>query len=199
MSKNNDELLEQHRIKNNSEKNHKNKKLANIETDEELTKKIHKKNDDKKINNVIIPVLPLREQVIFPGMVLPIYVGREKSKNAVLSSGYDKELLIVSQLNKEIDDPEISDLNITGVICNIIHIRELEDKTLEILLEGKKRVEILKLVDQISYNSALIKNFDNPLYDEQRIKIITKKIEESFKKLKESIPHLNENMVENHS
>ncbi len=91
------------------------------------------------------PVLPLRDIVIFPSMVVPLFVGREKSIKAlqeVMKS--DKSIVLVTQKNSEIDDPNSKDLFQYGCLSKVLQLLKLPDGTVKVLVEGEKRVKILK-------------------------------------------------------
>ena len=91
------------------------------------------------------PLLPLRDIVIFPSMVVPLFVGREKSIKAlqeVMKS--DKSIVLVTQKNSEIDDPEDKDLYSYGCLSKVLQLLKLPDGTVKVLVEGEKRVKILK-------------------------------------------------------
>ncbi len=91
------------------------------------------------------PVLPLRDIVIFPSMVVPLFVGREKSIKAlqeVMKS--DKSIVLVTQKNSEVDDPESKDLYQYGCLSKILQLLKLPDGTVKVLVEGEKRIKILK-------------------------------------------------------
>jgi len=93
----------------------------------------------------IKPLLPLRDIVIFPSMVVPLFVGREKSIKAlqeVMKS--DKSIVLVTQKNSEIDDPEGKDLYGYGCLSKVLQLLKLPDGTVKVLVEGDKRVKILK-------------------------------------------------------
>jgi ATP-dependent Lon protease len=93
----------------------------------------------------IKPLLPLRDIVIFPSMVVPLFVGREKSIKAlqeVMKS--DKSIVLVTQKNSEVDDPEEKDLYSYGCLSKILQLLKLPDGTVKVLVEGEKRVKILK-------------------------------------------------------
>ena len=93
----------------------------------------------------IKPLLPLRDIVIFPSMVVPLFVGREKSIKAlqeVMKS--DKSIVLVTQKNSEMDDPEEKDLYSYGCLSKILQLLKLPDGTVKVLVEGEKRVKILK-------------------------------------------------------
>ena len=91
------------------------------------------------------PLLPLRDIVIFPSMVVPLFVGREKSIKAlqeVMKS--DKSIVLVTQKNSEIDDPESKDLFQYGCLSKVLQLLKLPDGTVKVLVEGEKRIKILK-------------------------------------------------------
>tara|TARA_B100001559_G_scaffold315203_1_gene316717 strand:+ start:624 stop:3008 length:2385 start_codon:yes stop_codon:yes gene_type:complete len=93
----------------------------------------------------IKPLLPLRDIVIFPSMVIPLFVGREKSIKAlqeVMKS--DKSIVLVTQKNSEDDDPESKDLYGYGCLSKVLQLLKLPDGTVKVLVEGEKRVKILK-------------------------------------------------------
>ena len=94
------------------------------------------------------PLLPLRDIVIFPSMVVPLFVGREKSIKAlqeVMKS--DKSIVLVTQKNSEVDDPTSKDLYQYGCLSKVIQLLKLPDGTVKVLVEGEKRVKILKYDD----------------------------------------------------
>ena len=91
------------------------------------------------------PLLPLRDIVIFPSMVVPLFVGREKSIQALHEvMKTDKSIVLVTQKNSEIDDPTSKDLFQYGCLSKVIQLLKLPDGTVKVLVEGEKRVKILK-------------------------------------------------------
>ena len=91
------------------------------------------------------PVLPLRDIVIFPSMVVPLFVGREKSIKALQEvMKTDKSIVLVTQKNSEIDDPNSRDLYQYGCLSKVLQLLKLPDGTVKVLVEGEKRVKILK-------------------------------------------------------
>ena len=91
------------------------------------------------------PLLPLRDIVIFPSMVVPLFVGREKSIKAlqeVMKS--DKSIILITQKNSEVDDPSSKDLYQYGCLSKVLQLLKLPDGTVKVLVEGEKRVKILK-------------------------------------------------------
>ena len=92
------------------------------------------------------PLLPLRDIVVFPSMVVPLFVGREKSIKAlqeVMKS--DKSIVLVSQKNSEIDEPENKDIYSYGCLAKVLQLLKLPDGTVKVLVEGEKRVKIREI------------------------------------------------------
>ena len=90
-----------------------------------------------------LPLLPLRDIVVFPSMVIPLFVGRDKSiiaLNEVMK--LDKKIILVTQKNSEIDDPKKNDIFHYGCESNILQLLKLPDGTVKVLVEGLKRVKI---------------------------------------------------------
>ena len=94
------------------------------------------------------PLLPLRDIVVFPNMVIPLFVGRDKSISALNEvMKKDKKIVLVTQKNSEIDDPKKTDVFMYGCEGNILQLLKLPDGTVKVLVEGSKRVKILNFQD----------------------------------------------------
>ena len=107
---------------------------------------------DVKIN---LPLLPLRDIVVFPSMVIPLFVGRDKSisaLNEVMKT--DKKIILVTQKNSEVDDPKKTDIFMYGCEGNILQLLKLPDGTVKVLVEGIKRVKILDFFDNEKFISC---------------------------------------------
>jgi ATP-dependent Lon protease len=97
---------------------------------------------------ISLPLLPLRDIVVFPSMVIPLFVGRDKSISALNEvMKKDKKIILVTQKNSEIDDPEKADIFIYGCEGSILQLLKLPDGTVKVLVEGVKRVKILDFKD----------------------------------------------------
>ena len=95
------------------------------------------------ITTSAVPVLPLRDVVVYPHMVIPLFVGREKSINALDSAmQQDKKILLVAQKNAEIDDPSAEDIHEIGTLSTILQLLKLPDGTVKVLVEGAERARI---------------------------------------------------------
>ncbi len=100
----------------------------------------------------ILPLLPLRNIVVFPGMIVPLFVGRDKSVRALEDvMADDKELILVSQKDGDIDDPVADDLYEIGTIGAVLQLLKLPDGTVKVLVEGKRRAQIVNYLDNESY------------------------------------------------
>ncbi|MEQ9209085.1 MAG: LON peptidase substrate-binding domain-containing protein, partial [Pseudomonadales bacterium] len=91
-----------------------------------------------------LPLIPLRDVVVYPEMVIPLFVGREKSVQAIEMAvdQTNKQLLLVAQHESDVDDPADGDLYDTGTLANILQMLKLPDGTLKILVEGQERVSL---------------------------------------------------------
>ncbi len=102
-----------------------------------------------------LPLLPLRDVIIFPQMVVPLFVGREKSIAALEAAvKYNNELFLVTQKEANVLNPELSDLHPVGTVVNIIQMLRLPDNTVKVLIEGKYRAELTSLAAQESFYLA---------------------------------------------
>ena len=102
--------------------------------------------------NVDLPLLPLRDIVVFPSMVIPLFVGRDKSITALNEvMKHDKKIILVTQKNSEIDDPKSKDVFHYGCESNILQLLKLPDGTVKVLIEGTKRVKIIDFIDRDKY------------------------------------------------
>ena len=97
------------------------------------------------------PLLPLRDIVVFPSMVVPLFVGREKSIKALQAvMKTDKSIVLVSQKNSEIDEPENKDIYGYGCLSKVLQLLKLPDGTVKVLVEGEKRVKIHEIKKEVS-------------------------------------------------
>ena len=102
-----------------------------------------------------IPVLPLRDVVIFPHMVIPLFVGRERSVNALdVAMSTDKKILLVAQKKAEEDAPSAEDIYKVGTISSVMQLIKLPDNTTKVLVEGGERAKIVSYMEGESYLSA---------------------------------------------
>jgi len=102
-----------------------------------------------------VPVLPLRDVVVYPHMVIPLFVGREKSIKALdAAMAEDKQILLVSQKSAEVDEPSADDMHTIGTLATILQLLKLPDGTIKVLVEGGERAALLELKEQDEHFAA---------------------------------------------
>ena len=139
-----------------------------------------------------LPVLPLRDVVVYPHMVIPLFVGREKSILALdqaMRSG--KQILLVAQKQADVDDPSAQDLYRLGTVATILQLLKLPDGTVKVLVEGAERAKIEKLVtgQYFSADTSPFKDIEN--YDEREMDVLARSVTSQFEqyvKLNRKVP-----------
>ena len=128
-----------------------------------------------------MPVLPLRDVVVFPYMVMPLFVGRAKSINALEEAmNDDKQLLLVSQREADLEEPTPEDLFDVGTIANIIQLLKLPDGTVKVLVEGQQRAKILSIEDGEKCFSAQITPIETTYGDEKELHVVRSTVLSEF-------------------
>ena len=108
-----------------------------------------------ELNTVTLPVLPLRDIVVFPHMIVPLFVGREKSVRALEEVMEDnKEILLSSQVDPSEDEPTVDSIHRMGVLANVLQLLKLPDGTVKVLVEGKQRALITEFLGNEDYFEA---------------------------------------------
>ncbi|MEX2276596.1 MAG: LON peptidase substrate-binding domain-containing protein, partial [Cucumibacter sp.] len=117
--------------------------------------------------NDVYPVLPLRDIVVFPSMIVPLFVGREKSVKALEEvMREDKNVLFLTQKNAQDDDPKPADLYDVGTVASILQLLKLPDGTVKILVEGVSRARIQEFVQTEEYLEASVALLTEKAHDE---------------------------------
>src|SRR6266516_1575109 len=107
------------------------------------------KNDRRDLSNETVPLLPLRELIIFPHEVYPIFVGRQKSiKVLEAAETAQKSILLAGQKDARVSEPGTDDIYAVGTLSMVVQLLRLPDGTVKALLEGKKRARVLRYVAQ---------------------------------------------------
>lgn len=143
--------------------------------------------------NSLVPVLPLRDVVVYPHMVIPLFVGREKSIDALDAAMRDnKQVLLVAQKEAEVDEPEFADLYLVGTLANILQLLKLPDGTVKVLVEGGQRTTVLGYKETGSFFSALVEPLEElMLLSDQEHEVLQRTAINSFEhyvKLNNKIP-----------
>lgn len=150
-------------------------------------------NENGRHAEKLTPVLPLRDVVVYPHMVIPLFVGREKSIQALDSAMRDnKQILLVAQKDAEIDDPDFQDLYHVGALSNILQLLKLPDGTVKVLVEGAQRcaVEKYRTVDK-HYAAVTVPLRDTLFLSEQEVEVLSRTAINTFDqyvKLNKRIP-----------
>jgi ATP-dependent Lon protease len=138
------------------------------------------------------PVLPLRDIVVFPHMIVPLFVGREKSVRALEEvMKDDKQILLSSQIDPSVDEPDADSIYRVGVLANVLQLLKLPDGTVKVLVEGRSRVKIVEFLENDSYFEARSEPLEEQLGDETAIDALSGTIVEEFErysKAKKNIP-----------
>ena len=146
----------------------------------------------KRTQQRTLPVLPLRDVVVFPYMVMPLFVGRAKSISALdeaMNEG--KQLLLVSQKQADLEEPTVDDVFDVGTIANIIQLLKLPDGTVKVLVEGQQRAKINQLNDGEDHFSAEITPIETTFGDEKELDVVKAAVLnefESYLQLNKKIP-----------
>ena len=135
----------------------------------------------KKSELQTIPVLPLRDVVVFPFMVMPLFVGRPRSISSLDDAmNNSKQLLLVSQKQAELEEPSIDDLYDVGTIANIIQLLKLPDGTVKVLVEGQQRAKIHQIEDSGEHFQAQVEPLNSTLGNKKELQVVHKAALDEF-------------------
>ncbi|WP_417524802.1 endopeptidase La [Marinovum sp.] len=142
--------------------------------------------------NSSYPVLPLRDIVVFPHMIVPLFVGREKSVRALEEvMADDKQILLSSQIDPSVDDPEASGIYKAGVLANVLQLLKLPDGTVKVLVEGVARVRIIEYLENEDFFEAKCDYLTEMPGDQASIEALLRTVAgefERYAKVKKNIP-----------
>ncbi len=144
-------------------------------------------------NRQLIPVLPLRDVVVYPHMVIPLFVGRKKSILALEAAMADnKKILLLAQKNAEVDDPAQKDLYQIGTLSTILQMLKLPDGTIKVLVEGGERVQVDSILETNEYFSASTQMLEKAvLVDDREAEVLLRSVLNLFDqyvKLNKKVP-----------
>ncbi|MCU0816696.1 MAG: endopeptidase La [Cypionkella sp.] len=138
------------------------------------------------------PVLPLRDIVVFPHMIVPLFVGREKSVRALEEVMQDdKQILLCSQIDPSVDDPGTDGIYRVGVLANVLQLLKLPDGTVKVLVEGKTRVKITEFIDNPAFFEARALPLSEPTGDAAAVEALLRAVADEFEKyakIRKNIP-----------
>jgi ATP-dependent Lon protease len=137
-------------------------------------------------------VLPLRDIVVFPHMIVPLFVGREKSVRALEEvMADDKQILLSSQIDASVDDPSADGIYKTGVLANVLQLLKLPDGTVKVLVEGRSRVRIVEYLENSSFFEAKAEPLSETLGDGATVEALVRSVADEFEryaKVRKNIP-----------
>ena len=140
----------------------------------------------------MLPVLPLRDIVVFPHMIVPLFVGREKSVRALEDvMREDKQILLVAQKNAAQDEPQPEDIYSVGTVSTVLQLLKLPDGTVKVLVEGGRRAKIMKYGDKNEFFQAEVEFIDEQDGDEKELEALSRSVVGEFEqyiKLNKKIP-----------
>jgi ATP-dependent Lon protease len=153
-------------------------------------------NEAETEMNPLYPVLPLRDIVVFPHMIVPLFVGREKSVRALEDVMQDdKQILLVAQKNAAQDDPEPEDIYAVGTVGTVLQLLKLPDGTVKVLVEGGERARITDYTDNQEFFQAhaeiIPDRMDDDQDDDQEVEGLSRTVVAQFEqyiKLNRKIP-----------
>ncbi len=129
----------------------------------------------------VFPILPLRDIVVFPHMIVPLFVGREKSIKALEEvMGQDKQILLATQLNASEDDPAQEGIYDTGTLANVLQLLKLPDGTVKVLVEGLSRARITSFTDRTEYHEGHGELLREPEEDEVEVEALARSVVADF-------------------
>jgi ATP-dependent Lon protease len=138
------------------------------------------------------PVLPLRDIVVFPHMIVPLFVGREKSVRALEEvMAEDRQILLSSQIDATVDDPTTDGIYKAGVLANVLQLLKLPDGTVKVLVEGKSRVRITEFVKNPSFFEARVTRLSETKGEASVVEALVRAVSDEFEKyakIKKNIP-----------
>jgi ATP-dependent Lon protease len=131
----------------------------------------------KSEGSMELPVLPLRDVVVYPHMVIPLFVGREKSIHALEAAmDGDKQIFLGAQKSAALDDPQESDIYEVGTLSTILQLLKLPDGTIKVLVEGSERATIGKFIEGADYFQAAINILDPVELPEREAEVLTRSV-----------------------
>src|SRR5689334_22036510 len=129
----------------------------------------------------LMAVLPLRDIVVFPHMIVPLFVGREKSVRALEAvMKDDKQILLVAQKNASQDDPSVEDIYRIGTVSTILQLLKLPDGTVKVLVEGGKRARIAGFKETDSYFEAMVEPLPDVMGEKRDLEALGRTVVSQF-------------------
>src|ERR1700743_2798932 len=142
---------------------------------DDATKKVETKDPNSA------PVLPLRDIVVFPHMIVPLFVGREKSVRALEEVMNDeKQILLLTQKNAAEDDPTTDGLHTIGTLATVLQLLKLPDQTVRVLVEGRGRAQVTGFVPRSDFFQATIEKIPDSVGEQRETEALVRTVKTNF-------------------
>lgn len=170
--------------------------LQGIDEDAELIPLLTPEDEEEMNKESLpetIPILPLRNTVLFPGVVIPITAGRDKSINLIKDANNgNKTIGVVSQKDEEIENPRVKDIHTTGTVARILRVLQMPDGNTTVIIQGKKRFEVAEVLTEEPYMTATIREAEEkrPDKDDEEFLAIIDSIKELAYKIIKDNPNI---------
>ena len=156
------------------------------------------KDEDAESSKLVLPLLPLRDIVIFPHMVAPLFVGREKSVNALSDAmNKDKNVFLATQTKAGIDNPGERDISHVGTIGKVLQLLRLPDGTVKALVEGKTRARIMRFVHNEDFFQVELEKIVSPKLPSAESEALMRSVQEIFEEYAKLNKSISKELVSN--
>jgi len=153
--------------------------------------------DEEQMNNEelpeTLPILPLRNTVLFPGVVIPITAGRDKSINLIKDANNGSKVIgVVSQKDEDTENPDVDDINTLGTVAKILRVLQMPDGNTTVIIQGKKRFEVAEVLTRKPYLTATVRdtNEERPASNDQEFLAIIETIKDLSLKIIKNNPNI---------
>ncbi len=170
--------------------------LQDLDSEADLIPLLTAEDEEEMLNEELpstLPILPLRNTVLFPGVVIPITAGRDKSIRLINDANNSNKIIgVVSQINEEVEDPSQNDINKIGTVAKILRVLKMPDGNITVILQGKKRFEIDAVTDELPYLKATIKEVpeERPKPGEKEFSAIIESLKELATQIIQESPNI---------
>ncbi|QCW99379.1 endopeptidase La [Aggregatimonas sangjinii] len=153
--------------------------------------------DEEQMNNEnlpeTLPILPLRNTVLFPGVVIPITAGRDKSINLIKDANNGSKVIgVVSQKDEDTENPDVDDINTLGTVAKILRVLQMPDGNTTVIIQGKKRFEVAEVLTKKPYLTATVRDTkeERPAENDQEFLAIIETIKDLSLKIIKNNPNI---------
>ncbi|TMM55893.1 endopeptidase La [Maribacter algarum] len=173
-----------------------NMSLHSIEEDAELIPLLTPEDEEQMNSESLpetLPILPLRNTVLFPGVVIPITAGRDKSIRLIKDANNGSKVIgVVSQKDEETENPDVKDINTLGTVAKILRVLQMPDGNTTVIIQGKKRFEIAEVLTKTPYITATVRETaeERPAKDDKEFLAIIESIKDLSLKIIANNPNI---------